>query len=234
MYLKLMPQRKETQKVERYHVPLFIVDINDYDTAEWDICIKQTIPHINGIRTVKAIAMACKMDLSIAEDCMQHLASLGVIEIVDIFQYSNIYTLTPKIRNLLDSPSLQEECIEYVISNKDEAKPKIQDIFRLYCRFSERCNVKSLCLGHNLRSYNIDERRFIRFGQVQGLIRRVHEYLVWLSQVVPSGESRRFRSFKRLIDGEHCLDSICCDLGVSHVEVMAWTEENDACVIIKK
>ena len=38
----------------------------------------------------------------------------GCVDIVDLFQFSNIYAVTPEIRKLYTNPDLQEECLSYI------------------------------------------------------------------------------------------------------------------------
>lgn len=42
-----------------------------------------------------------------------------VVSLIPIFQYSNVYTPTPKIKQLTTNVKLQEECLKYV-SNSGE------------------------------------------------------------------------------------------------------------------
>ena len=48
--------------------------------------------------------------------CMEHLWSYGCLLLVDIFQFNNVYALTPDIEDVVASPDLQDECVRYVSS----------------------------------------------------------------------------------------------------------------------
>lgn len=37
----------------------------------------------------------------------------GVVTLIPIFQYSNVYATTPKLKELAEDQNLQERCIEY-------------------------------------------------------------------------------------------------------------------------
>jgi hypothetical protein len=38
----------------------------------------------------------------------------GVVSLLPIFQYSNVYAATPKLRKLAENKDLQQRCIKYV------------------------------------------------------------------------------------------------------------------------
>lgn len=38
----------------------------------------------------------------------------GVVTLIPIFMYSNVYTPTPKLNELAENSKLQEECTKYV------------------------------------------------------------------------------------------------------------------------
>ena len=89
---------------------------------EWDLSLHAVLGYINGIDYIRRISERADMDLSLVRLCIQQLIHYGVVALVDIFQYSNIYAVTPGIRRLYDEPELTAACIEFV--KKDvEASP---------------------------------------------------------------------------------------------------------------
>ena len=45
---------------------------------------------------------------------INHERSYGCLSFVDIFQFNNVYALTPDIEDIVASPALQNECVRYV------------------------------------------------------------------------------------------------------------------------
>jgi len=103
------------------------------------------------------------------------------IRLVDIFQYANMYTTTPHIRKLYKEKSLQRACVMAVTDNPTRPMPNAFLIFQLYSSLQPGVEMKDFLHAHNLVSLNIDMRRFITFGLVNHLIRRLHKYPVSIS-----------------------------------------------------
>ncbi|MCJ1309761.1 Nitrogen permease regulator 2 [Agyrium rufum] len=78
----------------------------------------------------------------------------------------------------------------------------------------------------------IDIRRFIMFGIVRGGLYRVHRYALWTKgdDVEPEKDSHaigptKWPEMARFLDGTHCFDEICTELGISERELMARLKE---------
>jgi hypothetical protein len=75
---------------------------------------------------VKKISALADVDFTLTKRCMEHLRycfgqltdirSYGCLFLVDIFQFNNVYALTPDIEDIVASPDLQDECVRYVSS----------------------------------------------------------------------------------------------------------------------
>lgn len=52
--------------------------------------------------------MDCEVETNLVKTTIQNLAYRGVVQIIPIFQYSNSYCVTPKIRQLLKDPGLKK------------------------------------------------------------------------------------------------------------------------------
>lgn len=56
--------------------------------------------------------------------------------------------------------------------------PSFESIFRLYTSFGAGARVCDVCAQKDTASNNIDDRRFVVFGVMHGLLRRIHKYPV--------------------------------------------------------
>ncbi|EPY77749.1 hypothetical protein CB1_001198002 [Camelus ferus] len=54
------------------------------------------------------------VELNLVRIAIQNLLYYGVVTLVSILQYSNVYCPTPKVQDLVDDKSLQEACLSYV------------------------------------------------------------------------------------------------------------------------
>nr|KAF6475459.1 NPR2 like, GATOR1 complex subunit [Rousettus aegyptiacus] len=147
----------------------------------------------------------------------------GVVTLVSILQYSNVYCPTPKVQDLVDDKSLQEACLSYV-TKQGHKRASLRDVFQLYCSLSPGTTVRDLIGRHPQQLQRVDERKLIQFGLMKNLIRRLQKY--------PVRVSREERSHPaRLYTGCHSYDEICCKTGMSYHELDERLE-NDPNIII--
>lgn len=127
---------------------------------------------------------------------------------VDIFQFSNMYTLTPSIRWLADDPSVVEECGVYVtfpgmlfsiplfdtysdiyccLPGRDP--PAFPRLLHLYTRLKPGKTVSTWEEENSVEHLGIDVRRFISFGVIKGFLRRVERWPVLIG--VDRGRRRK-------------------------------------------
>jgi len=97
----------------------------------------------------------------------------GVVTMIPIFQYSNVYASTPKLHKLTEDYNLQEECISFV-SKSSRQPPSFKDVFMFYASMNRGTTVKDLCIRFNPHAKRINERKLVQFGMLRGLIHRIH------------------------------------------------------------
>jgi nitrogen permease regulator 2-like protein len=59
--------------------------------------VLQVIPHIDGVKYVKKISLDAEVDIEIVKRCVRALLYYNCVALIDIFQYSNVYTATDKV-----------------------------------------------------------------------------------------------------------------------------------------
>ena len=74
----------------------------------------KVLPYIDGRSHVARIAIEADVDIGLVKACIQNLLYYGLVQLIPIFQYSNMYAVTPKLRELPLNPDLRKECISYV------------------------------------------------------------------------------------------------------------------------
>ena len=116
--IKLFPILPPPINLKAYQVPIATVRLQSLVDVNWDPTMIKILPYINGLNSVKRISELADANYLLTKQCIQHLMHYKCIEIVDIFQFSNIYAPTNHIGNFLKSDGkMAEECQAYVVSN---------------------------------------------------------------------------------------------------------------------
>ena len=233
--LKIVRVHPDPQEVQDEEVPLLLTPKNLLRLNKWDLTTQQIVPYIDGYRHVSRIAIEADVELSLVKACIQNLIYYGIVKLIPIFQYSNSYLPTQRLVELYENESLRNDCIRYVAktSNSSELLPDFKSIFRIFCSMNYGITMRDLCLQFNPSISNIDERRLIRFGLMNGLIRRIHRYPVLLENRNENGGGELDRFF----DGEHNYDRICCKVAKQNLSVKELNEDveqRDDIVLIYK
>ncbi|KAM9182560.1 GATOR1 complex protein NPRL2 isoform 1-T1 [Mergus octosetaceus] len=223
IHLKVIEQRPDPPIVQEYDVPVFTQDKDDFFNSQWDLTTQQILPYIDGFRHVQKISAEADVELNLVRIAVQNLLYYGVVTLVSILQYSNVYCTTPKVQDLVDDKCLQEECLSYV-TKPGHKRASLRDVFQLYCGLSPGTTVRDLISRYTLQLQRVDERRLIQFGLMKGLIRRLQKYPVKVARDERSHPAR-------LYTGCHSYDEICCKTGMSYKELDERLE-NDPNIIV--
>jgi len=178
--LKLFPRLSSVEEVKPYEVPVRIRDLDILITNHWDLTLHQVVPFIDNISCVKRIAIRSGVDLPLVEKCLRQLLYYKCITMIDIFQYSNVYTPTERISELYRNKDFQEACVQYVTKVKPPIGilPSWKIIFRLYTNFQRGLRLREYIKDQNISTLNIDIHKLVIFGILNKIIRRVHKYPV--------------------------------------------------------
>uniref|UniRef100_A0AC11EU12 NPR2 like, GATOR1 complex subunit n=1 Tax=Ovis aries TaxID=9940 RepID=A0AC11EU12_SHEEP len=223
IHLKVIEQRPDPPVAQEYDVPVFTKDKEDFFNSQWDLTTQQILPYIDGFRHVQKISAEADVELNLVRIAIQNLLYYGVVTLVSILQYSNVYCPTPKVQDLVDDKSLQEACLSYV-TKQGHKRASLRDVFQLYCSLSPGTTVRDLIGRHPQQLQHVDERKLIQFGLMKNLIRRLQKYPVRVSRDERSHPAR-------LYTGCHSYDEICCKTGMSYQELDERLE-NDPNIII--
>ncbi|XP_011531590.1 GATOR1 complex protein NPRL2 isoform X2 [Homo sapiens] len=223
IHLKVIEQRPDPPVAQEYDVPVFTKDKEDFFNSQWDLTTQQILPYIDGFRHIQKISAEADVELNLVRIAIQNLLYYGVVTLVSILQYSNVYCPTPKVQDLVDDKSLQEACLSYV-TKQGHKRASLRDVFQLYCSLSPGTTVRDLIGRHPQQLQHVDERKLIQFGLMKNLIRRLQKYPVRVTREEQSHPAR-------LYTGCHSYDEICCKTGMSYHELDERLE-NDPNIII--
>eukprot|EP00026_Physarum_polycephalum_P008713 Phypoly_transcript_08811.p1 GENE.Phypoly_transcript_08811~~Phypoly_transcript_08811.p1 ORF type:complete len:426 (+),score=50.46 Phypoly_transcript_08811:196-1473(+) len=175
IHLKLFPVMSDPPEVHEYHVPICISEVGDL--THWDLTMQQVVPFIDGVNYIGRIARLTGISLDLIQQCVQHLVFRGVVKLIDIFQYGNVYAPTPEMRVLADNPVMQAACLSY-ITIPGMQPPPFEKVFSIYAELHPAITFREFCQELDLPALNIDERAFITFGILNSFLRRIHKYPV--------------------------------------------------------
>ncbi|GJJ06083.1 hypothetical protein Clacol_000272 [Clathrus columnatus] len=179
--LKLFPFYSNPPPVYDWTVPLALINIVKRMKPNWDITMTRICKYIDGINHVSRIAYLADCDLELTRQAVSHLLYYQCIMTIDIFQYSNMYTLDRPLQWLADDPTVKEECGPYV-TKPGYVIPSWSQLLYLYSHLNNGITVLSWEEEHNVRPLGIDVRRFITFGVIKGFLRRVHRWPVLMPE----------------------------------------------------
>uniref|UniRef100_A0A2K5DV45 NPR2 like, GATOR1 complex subunit n=1 Tax=Aotus nancymaae TaxID=37293 RepID=A0A2K5DV45_AOTNA len=219
IHLKVIEQRPDPPVAQEYDVPVFTKDKEEFFNSQWDLTTQQILPYIDGFRHVQKISAEADVELNLVRIAIQNLLYYGVVTLVSILQYSNVYCPTPKVQDLVDDKSLQEACLSYV-TKQGHKRASLRDVFQLYCSLSPGTTVRDLigpALGHGVL---LIQAGFLEMmGRLQKRVGlRLQKYPVRVHRA-------------RLYTGCHSYDEICCKTGMSFHELDERLE-NDPNIII--
>jgi hypothetical protein len=119
---------------------------------------------------------------------------------IDVFQYSNMYTVRPNITRLAADETIMSECGSYITRQGLEA-PSWPTLLRLYTKLLPGVTVHQWIEANDILNLGIDPRRFVSFGIIKGFLRRVHRWPVRVESgsplLEPPQENRRRVGFDK-------------------------------------
>ncbi|KAL9126329.1 MAG: hypothetical protein Q9217_004594 [Psora testacea] len=215
--IKLFPTYPPPPHLYAYQVPLITVKLDDMVDSSWDLTMCRILPFINGVNSVKRIALLADADLKLVRKAIKHLLYYGCMMLLDIFSFSAIYAPTSSISDFVTDEAMQQECLRYVSlpllrppspsppspsssSRKEVLGPEGREsitgmqLVELYLSLRQGQSVKAWCMEHALVTKAIDVRRFITFGVIKGFLYRVHRYAIATSRIA----SRRGKDVRRM------------------------------------
>ena len=113
--IKLFPTYPPPPVVKAWHVPIFTVRPETLMDENWDLTMQRIVPRINGVSSVKQIALLADADYNLTRSCMKHLLYYGCLLLLDIFSFSAIYAPSAEFSTSIASDEdMQRECAGYV------------------------------------------------------------------------------------------------------------------------
>ncbi len=113
--IKLFPTYSPPPPIKAWHVPIFTVRPETLMDEHWDLTMQRIVPYINGVSSVKQIALIADADFGLTRRCMKHLLYYGCLLLLDVFSFSAIYAPTAEFTaTIATDEDMQHECARYV------------------------------------------------------------------------------------------------------------------------
>jgi hypothetical protein len=155
--LKLFPIHKQPPIVYDYQVPIFVSDVKAHVEKHWDLTIQKVIPFIDGISCIDLISRKSKLDPNYTRLAIQHLLYYGCIQLVDVFQFGNVYATTNELNKLIVQQELQKQCLSFV-SRMNRQPPSLGVVVTLYAALKGSMTVLEWMREHPSFTSQIDIR----------------------------------------------------------------------------
>ncbi len=94
---------------------------------------------------------------------------------IDVFQFSNMYSVRPVIARVAADEVLQRECAAYV-TRPGYPLVDYPKLLHLFSTLRPGKTVNDWIEEQNVDELGVDPRRFVTFGVIKGFLRRVHRY----------------------------------------------------------
>ena len=248
--LKIFPRLSPPGSVKNHQVPVQIIDIHAVMTARWDITLRQVVPYIDGVRYVAKIAEDAGVDIKLVRECLRQLLYYKCIRMMDIFQFTNLYACTTGVTALWRDPKLQNECVSYVLTRAPQSGTASASlwatVFRLYAALDASLGIGRFCINAKLSRHGVDVRRFVTFGLIYGLIRRIHRYptMTRAKGLQPLKKKQQAyhsnygiakgdpTNMVHFFDGKHSFDELCVKFRTPYQFVSELCKKNKNRVVV--
>uniref|UniRef100_A0A6M2DGE4 Putative nitrogen permease regulator 2-like protein n=1 Tax=Xenopsylla cheopis TaxID=163159 RepID=A0A6M2DGE4_XENCH len=226
IYLKIVQAATDPPIVKDHVVPVFVEEYLA-KPEDWDLTTQQVIPFIDGFNHIARIAYQSDVETNLVKACIQNLVYYGVVKLLPILKYSNVYMVSAGFRALWSQDKLQKQCRDYISLRPAGPQPSLNKILEFYSAMGNGTTLKSLCVRFRPHKFNIDERRLVVFGLQHNLIKCIHKYPIYTGGDPPV-------NMQRLFTGQLSIDELCCSIGMSLPQIEDIIESDPDVLMLYK
>lgn len=184
IYLKIVSHPADPPPVADHLVPLLHAEYRGLPADRWDLTTQQMLPFIDGVNHIARIAAESDVEPALVKACVQNLVYYGVVQMLPLLKYSNVYMCTRSLQRLTKEPQFGAACRRFVAlevkgggcGGVDEEKteqteggggrqekqqrrpPSLQKILLMYSYMTHGVNLRTLCQRTQPRENGIDEK----------------------------------------------------------------------------
>lgn len=232
LQLSVISMGSDPPPVYDYEVPIYKVLNHKFHPDQWDLTTTQILPYLDGFNHIARISALADVGTNLVRACVQNLVYHRVVGLVPIFQYSNVYTVTPELSSLRSDPSLRADLLSLITREGEaDSPPDFREVYSFISSFTYGTTVKDLCLRLGPSSFAFDERRLVQYLVLRGVLRRVHKYPVWSGEGTVGGQEQKLYSW---FTSEHHTDQISVATGLTGSQLDAKIEEDSNVLVLWK
>lgn len=112
--IKLFPTYPPPPPLHPHHVPLATVRLRDLVDDNWDLTMLRLLPWIDGVHSVRQVALRADADPKLVRKAIRHLLYYGCVLLLDVFSFGAVYAPTAEVAAFVESAEMQAECARYV------------------------------------------------------------------------------------------------------------------------
>ncbi|KAJ2706057.1 Nitrogen permease regulator 2 [Coemansia sp. IMI 203386] len=190
--IRLFPHYDNPSEIRLYDVPVRKMDFeaariksssSEFQSkvaseTVWDMVLDKVIHCMDNVNHVRRIARLAQVQEDWVILALKHLDYFGCINLVDIFQFGNIYEPQYRLMCLYRSAKLQRECFSYVTRDGKVGDIAMDALVQMYLTIRNRQTVGEWIIEQKLDLDKFDIRRFVMFGIMHKLLKRIHCYPV--------------------------------------------------------
>ncbi|KAI8868739.1 NPR2-domain-containing protein [Ramicandelaber brevisporus] len=185
--------------VDLCDVPVLLINLGRLIDSSCDQTVLRILSFIDGTKNVAQIAELTETDPEYVIDALRELSAAGtkrpngqqVIDYISHFKFTNRYAADAGLSRILHDISLQKECYQFLgfiseteydennSNNINNATLATLQLVRLYAEITPEYSIGDWMISIRFPIDRVDIRKFIAFGELKGLIRRIHKYPVF-------------------------------------------------------
>ncbi len=186
VFLKLQKKLTPDSAPSAHRVPVAVVPLTTLDTASWDLTVRRVALAIDGFRCVRDISRTTGVDVPLVAQAVRTLMVFGCVAITEPWLACNRFACTPLASSLCWS-ELGRACCS-ALGVPISGLPRVALLYaRLRPSESLASTLKACGFPEDRPPFDI--QRFICFGLLNGVIRRVQPYVYSSSDVEGRGVS---------------------------------------------
>jgi len=217
-------------------VPVPITPLGNVVNRDSDLAVQKVVPYMDGARSIRHIAHAADVDVDLVLRAVELMLARDSIGLVDVFQFSNIYTPTQAISKLLRDPEMVDACLHDCWKGFQHLDSPRRDVLDLYCKLRRDKRLSEVCKENWGKVRDVDIRTFVTFGVLNGIIRRVHAYPVYepdLQDQHPGSDAFTSQELA-MMNGKRTMDEICSMMWRRSSEIEEACLTHPAIVVVYK
>jgi hypothetical protein len=180
---KIFKVPKQPIEIYDYNVPILRYDRITQLSIPWDISLNHLLCRIDGISSAKKLASRLPpIDIECVKLCLRTLVFYDCVIISDMIQLSNMYQLQSSAQVTLCDDIIMMK-IQSFCSSNSEMLPNLFNLKKFLLKFRPGKPLSQVIISAGVELLvGIDIRRLIAIAQDYKVIKRLHEYPIYMYQ----------------------------------------------------